>query len=206
MMNYGQQSFFDNFKYSLLEFYNKNKWLIFTVLILLILALLTGIFTSVKLFKMDSDIDLEKYSIYTLIEGDAYSFKYFLLRYVSVFLICGLLFVFSLTAWLYCFGFLLLIYRCFLVSLNCTFLLLKCSFSEFMFPLIVIFIAQILIMILLSMLFITFLNISKNKKRYKCIFPNEKRKVLYIIIAILLAVLIQTLLLLIFKPTTILII
>lgn len=206
MINYGRQSFFDNLKYSLLEFYNKNKWLIFTILILLVLAMLTGIFTSVKLFKIDSDIDLEKYSIYALIEGDAYSFKYFLLRYVSVFLICGLLFVFSLTAWLYGLGFLLLIYRCFLVALNCTFLLLKCSFSEFMFPLIVIFLAQILIMLLLAMLYIIFLNLAKNKKRYKYLFPNEKRKVIYTIILLSLAVLIETLLLLIFKPTTILII
>ena len=77
MINYGKESRLLNIKYSIIEFYKKNKIIIFVIGVLLIIALLTGIFTSIKMYNLDKDIDLKKYSIYALLDGSVYSFKYF---------------------------------------------------------------------------------------------------------------------------------
>lgn len=206
MINYSKESRLANIKYSLLEFYNKNKAIIFFVGITLVVALLTGIFTSIKLYNLDKDIDLKKYSIHALLDGSVYTFKYFFLRFLSLLLMCGLLFVFSLNFWVSGFGYALLIYRGFLITLNCTFAIIKCGFSGMLFPLIIILLSQITLICLLGVLFVFFLNNARHKKKYNCLFQNDKNKILYILLVIFLVALLETLLLIIFKPTTILII
>ena len=206
MINYGKESRLLNIKYSIIEFYKKNKTIIFVIGVLLIIALLTGIFTSIKMYNLDKDIDLKKYSIYALLDGSVYSFKYFFLRLVSTLIVCGLLFVFSLNIWVAGFGFALIVYRAFLITLNCTFAIIKCGFSGMLFPLIVILLSQILLIALLGILFILMLNNAKHKKKFNCVLVDDKYKILYILLGILIVALIETLLLVVFKPTTILII
>ena len=151
-------------------------------------------------------IDLKKYSIQSLLDGDIYSFKFFFLRFLSVILVGGLLFVFSLNIWLYGFGLCLLVYRSFLITLNCTFVIIKCGFSGMLFPLIIVFLSQIILICLLTILFILFINMARSKKRYGCVQIRDKYYILYILLAILIICIIESLLLFIFKPTTILII
>lgn len=206
MINYKKESFFANLKYSLIEFYNKNKWLIIIIGLLLAVALLTGIFTSIKLYNLDNDIDLKKYSISAFLDGSVYTFKNLFLRFLSLVLVCGLLFVFSLNIWVAGFGYALLIYRGFLITLNCTFAIIKCGFSGSLFPILIIFLSQVLLICLLGILFIVLLNNARYKKRFGCVLAKDKYKLLYLLITILIVTLVETLLLIIFKPTTILII
>lgn len=206
MINYNKESKLTNIKYSIIGFLNKNKFLIIALGILLIIALLTGIFTSIKLYNLDNDIDLKKYSIHALLDGSVYSFKYFLLRFLSTIIVCSLLFVFSHNVWISILGYALLIYRAFLITLNCTFVIIKCGFSGMFFPLLVIFLSQILLLCLLGVLFIVLLNMAKNKKKFGCVLIQDKIKLVYVLIAILVISLLETLLLVIFKPTSILII
>ncbi|MBQ7884914.1 MAG: hypothetical protein IJ318_02315 [Clostridia bacterium] len=206
MINYQKESRRIGFKYALVEFYNKNKVLIYIMSALLLIALLTGVFTAVKLLKLDGDLDLKKYSIYALIDGSVYTFKYFMLRLLSVSLMAGLLFVFSLAPWVYAFGFVILIYRGFLITLNCTFVIIKYGFSGMMFPLLVVFLAQIVMVALLAVVFILFLNMLKEKKRCGRFLPDYKHKVFTTFLIILIVALVEMLLLFVFKPTTILII
>ena len=205
MINYNNQSKWLNFKYAAKEFYSKNKVIIFVVGALILLALLTGIFTSIKLCNLDEDIELKDYSIYILIDGSIYSFKYFILRLVSSLVIVGLLFVFSLKKFLNCFGVALLIYRSFLITLNCTFIIIKLGIGGIMGALLIILPCHLICLTLLFLTFITLLNLAKHKR--ECGAPNKDLLNLLwaLLIGIIIIDIVEIILLLIFKPTTILV-
>ena len=206
MVNYNNKSRWAGFKYSIIEFLNKNKWLLTLLSILIVLALLTGIFTSIKLYNLDNDIDLEKYSMYSLIDGNIYSFGFFLLRYLSCVIIIGLLFVFSKNVFLGILGIVIIVYRAFLVTLNCTFIIIKLGFGGILSSVLIIFPCQLLILLLLALIFITFVNMAKNKKECGMVGQDYLRLFFMLLLILFLVDIVEVTLLLIFKPTTILIV
>lgn len=206
MSNYYGKSKWLEFKYGFTEFLNKNKWLIIIVSIAIILSLLTGIFTSVKLYNLDNSIDLEQYSMYTLIDGDIYSFRFFLLRFLSCLIMVFLLYVFSLNKFLSILGLALIIYRSFLITLNCTFIIIKLGLNGFISVFLIILPCQLLFIVLLALIFVLLTNMQKIKKECGCAESSQKQALLTLIILLLVVDIVEVILLLIFKPTTILII
>lgn len=206
MINYNNQSKWLNFKYATKEFYSKNKVIIFVVGALILLALLTGIFTSIKLCSLDEEIELKDYSIYILIDGSIYSFKYLILRLVSNLIIIGLLFIFSLKKFLNCFGVALLVYRSFLITLNCTFIIIKLGMGGIMGALLIILPCHLICLTLLFLTFITFLNLAKHKRECGVLSADLLNLLWALLIGVLIINIVEIILLLIFKPTTILVI
>lgn len=205
-MNYKSGSKWLNIKYAVTDFFNKNKWLIIVLGILLLLALLTGMFTAIKLYNIDNDIDLEEYSMYTLMDGSIYSFKYLLLRLLSCFIVLGLLYVFSLTKYLYSFGFALVIYRAFLITLNVTLIIIRLGISGVLTSILIILPCQIVCVVILALLFILLMTMLKSKKECKYVPEEISNAFVILLISMVLVCVVEAILLLIFRPTTILII
>ena len=205
-MNYNKSGKWLSLKYAIVEYYKKNKILIYIIGGLILLALLTGIFTSIKLYNLDNDIDLSDYSISTLVDGTIYSFKYFLLRLLSSLIIVGILYVFCLNKYLYSFGVAILMYRAFLISLNCVLVIIRFGVGGILTSLLIIFPCHIICLVTLCLIFITFINLLKNKKDCGIIDKNYMNLFYFLICVLLVVDLIEIFLLLIFKPTTILIV
>lgn len=206
MKNYLIESKSLDLKYGLLNFYNKNKWIILSLSLVLIIALLTGVFTSIKLYKLDSDLDLKEYSIYALLNGSLYTFKYVLLRILSICIVSILLYVCALSKWLYILGVGLLVYRAFLIALNCALVVVKYGINGLFFSLIIICICQILILLLLALQYVVFINMIQTKKVCGSILWEDKNKLVWIFILLAVASILQLIILYIFKATTLLII
>ena len=120
MINYNKVSRLSQIKYSLLQFWANNKIKILFLAFVIVLSLLTGILTAVKVSDLEKALKLVEFSFEALVDGDVYTFSFFIKRFLSIMLVTGLLFVFSLNKWTSSFGFILIGYRSFLITLNCT--------------------------------------------------------------------------------------
>lgn len=204
MKNYNNQAKWITFKYSVIEFLRKYKfWLIFLGSLILI-AMLTGIFTSIKLFNLDNDIDLTEYSIKTMMSGEIYSFGYFLLRLVSCLIVVGLLVLFAMNKFVYFLGVSLLVYRAYLITLNCTFIIIKCGVGGILNVFLILLPCQLLFLSILTILFVLFIGMFKQKKIGGC--GEYNNLILWLLILLLVIDIVEILLLIVFKSTTILII
>lgn len=206
MIDYNKQNKLIQLKYSFIEFFNKYKIKIIILGIILLIALLTGIFTSVKLLKLDDDLDLENFDMKIIMSGDIGSFKYFLLRLLSFVVVALLLFLFSFNKGLSILGFLLLGYRTYLLALNCTVIILKLGISGVFTSLIIVLPCHLINIILLSLMFFCFVDLNYDKRKCGYYDKNLLKLLLYIGLALLLASFIEMLLVLIFSPKTLFII
>lgn len=202
-MNYNNNAKWLDIKCTIVEFYRKNRWLIILLGFLLVLALLTGIFTSIKLYNLDNDIDLKGYSVYAVLDGGIYSFKFFVLRFISNLFVVALLCLFCLNKFVSVFGVVLIVYRAFLITLNCTFIIIKQGLGGLFTSIIIVFPCQLICLILLSLIFIILLKLFKSKKECGIYDRNLLSILVVLLIGLLIIDLIEVLLLLLFKPTTI---
>lgn len=204
MKNYNNQAKWATLKYTIIEFLQKHKVWLVVLGSLILIALLTGVFTSIKLYNLDNDIDLTDYSIKTMLNGDIYTFGYFLLRLVSCLVVVGLLLVFAMNKFLYFLGISLIVYRAYLITLNCTFIIIKCGVSGILNAFLIILPCQILFLLILSLLFLLFVGIFKQKKIGGC--GDYNNLIMWLLIMMLIIDVVEIILLVVFKPTTILII
>ena len=163
MINYSNEAKISSIKYSIIGFFNKNKTTITFIIFLVVIALLTGVFTGIKLYNMGGSIDIERYSFITLINGDIYSVSIFIKRFLSATLVLSFCILFSINKWLSIFGFLLIAYRLFLVALNCTFIVIVLGFGGTINSLLIIFPCQLLIMFCIIVAFLISKNCFKTK-------------------------------------------
>lgn len=206
MINYNSQSRLIAIKYAVIEFWQKNKFWIILLGSLMLIALLTGIFTSIKLYNLDNDINLDDYSVNTILNGNVYSFGYFLLRILSCLIIAGLLYLFSLSKFTYFLGLALIIYRAYLVTLNCTFIVIKLGVGGIISSLLIVLPCQLLFLFIMCVLFILFMNINKQKSQCGTVDKSSLNLMLVLLLLFLVVDIVEIILLVIFKPTTILII
>lgn len=206
MINYNKVGRFANLKYSILQFYNKHKIKIFVLLFIMVLALLTGIFTAVKLTDLEKALKYAEFSFEALMDGSIYKFSFFMKRFGSILIVLALLIVFSLTKFLRPFGYILIGYRAFLLSLNITLIIMHMGMGGTINAVIIILPCQIIELLLMSLFFVVLIHMLKEKEQCGKI-NNEFFKHLLILIAVSFLVnVIELILLLIFKATTILII
>ncbi len=200
-------SAFYNLKYSLIEFFSNNKAKIVVCCLFCLVGILTGIFTAVKLQSAGDNDILDSFNvIYKLEDFENFSANFFA-RLLSYLLVSLLLLVFSLNSFLSIFGWCLLAYRSFLISLNCVSFIFIFSFNGILKSVLIIFPCQLLMIIALMLFFCYMSNIFCKNKKYGC---NKGSSIIMPILVcnIILTILnlIETLLLFIFRSNVILVI
>lgn len=206
MLNYSRIGKASNLKYNILHFYNKNKTKGIVLSFIVFVCLLTGIFTAFKIGDIDNVLKSVEFSFESLIKGDVYELAFFLRRCFSILIVVALLFIFSLAKFTRCFGYVLLGYRSFLLSLNCALIIRYMGIGGIINSAIIIFPCQLLEILLMACLFIVATQIFKEKKECGGFSSLNSKWLLYILFGCILVSFIEFLLLLIFKATTILII
>lgn len=206
MLNYNKISKLSHIKYSLIAFYNKYKSKVLITSFLLMVFFLTGVFTALKISNLDDVVKKIGFSFEAIIDGDVYSFSFFIKRFLSFLLVFALLYVFSLNKFLNIFGIALLCYRMFLLALNCTLIIRFIGVGSIIIALLIILPCQLIQIIILSCMFFIFCAINKEKK--ECGFINKSyiKIIIYLVITSLIINLVELILLIIFKATTILVV
>ena len=205
MSNYGNIVRLSEIKYGLLEFYKKYKYLILTILFFLILSVLTGCFTAVKIYKNNKDINYCDFSFITLYNGTIYNFVVFTRRYLSALVVIAILTLAAINKHLKILGFMFICYRAFLLSLNCVFIILLLGLGGALNAILIILPCNILCILIMSIYFILCINLGNNKNNCKKNGGLGKYLVITMV-GVLLINGLECLLLFILKPTTILII
>ena len=206
MINYSWQVKKNGIKYDMLEFYNINKSKIFILAIIILLMLLTGIFTGIKLYNLYKSIDINDYSFVTLITNDIYSLSVFLKRFLSALLVMGLIILFSLNKYIHIFGYFLIAYRAFLLTMNCALIVMVLGIGGVIDGVLIILPCQLLMLILIGIIFIISINAFKQKKMYGKVGEGYYKWLIIFLLCAFIICVIESLLLIIFKPTTILIV
>ena len=133
-------------RYSLKEFCVRNKFKIIFCVIFCVIGILTGIFTAIKIFGLDEEEIFESFNLtYQLDDLERFSANFFS-RLLSYELVIILLALFALHPALYIFGWCLLAYRAFLISINCTMIILWFSFNGIIKALLILLPCQILML------------------------------------------------------------
>lgn len=206
MINYNNVSKFANFKYTCMHFFNKHKIMIVLIGFIIILFLLTGIFTALKITDMEKALKLVEFSFESLVDGKIYTFSFFVKRISSCLLVMGLLYLFAMTKFTCPLGYLLIGYRAFLLSINFT-LILRYMGIGGLINCLIIAVCQILQLLHLGLFFALLCALFKEKKGIGRVNNNALgRCLLYTAIASLVVNVLELILLLIFKASTILII
>ena len=206
MINYSKQAKLSTIKYNTIGFLNQNKNVLYLLLFLIVLSLLTGIFTGIKINNINNLANFDNYSFFTLISGDIYSVSIFIKRFLSAMLVMGLCIVFSLNKWLYVLGFLLVCYRAFLVSLNCTFIIIILGIGGAINSILILMPCQLLLLFTICFVFIVGIKAFKQKSLCGSLSDNFFKSVMLGTILIFTINIIESLLLITFKSTTLLII
>ena len=194
-------------RYSIKEFCAKNKFKIILCIIFCTIAILTGIFTAIKIFGLDEEEIFESFNLtYQLDDLEKFSANFFS-RLLSYELVIVLLTIFALHPALYIFGWCLLAYRSFLISINCTMIILLFSFNGIIKALLILLPCQLL-MLIIMMAYFCFVCYQIKDCKYQ-----KRRKFLGILYPFLLASLVltiinlfETTLLFIFRSNVILVI
>lgn len=194
-------------KYNMTEFFAQNKYKIIVCLLFCFVGLLTGIFTAIKLYDLDDSDVFESFNLtYQLEDLEKFSQNFFG-RLLSYEIVLAILLIFSLNPVLYIFGWCLLAYRSFLISINCVMLILFFSFNGIIKALLIILPCQLLMILILIGFFCYMI---KHMRYNRCV--NCKKFTLFFnafLIATLLLSLInivETFLLFIFRSNVILVI
>ena len=144
---------FYSLKYSLIEFFTKNKTKIVVCCIFCFIGLLTGVFTAVKIFKLNDTDVFESFNLtYQLSDLENFSSNFFN-RLISYEVVNILLLIFSILPIMHIFGWCLIAYRSFLVSMNCVMIVMLFSFNGIIKSILIIFPCQILMLVVLMLFF-----------------------------------------------------
>lgn len=198
---------FSNIKYQTIDFLYKHKIKIYVCTFCLILGILTGVFTAIKMYNSDASELFDAFNITNSVEEIEKFNENFFGRMLSYEIVSLLLFVFAQASVLSVFGYCLITYRAFLVSINCVMLVVVYSFGGILKSILIIFPCQLLILVIMSLYFCYNTFLAYDRKKYKnikikdCLYPFVSVSILLTIVNI-----IETLLLFVFKSNIILVI
>lgn len=193
-----------NIKYTILGCVKRNKFLIIISLFLGLIGLLTGIFVAIKCGITTATLSDYNLTIYSC--NEYADFGAFISRIFSYLCLLAILTVTSLNVVIVPIGLATLTYRAYLIGFNVTLLIVLYGFTGAFTSLIIIFPIQIVSMLILVAYFVVTINSRMQKKRYgKSEISLFKTFLISFGLLILLS-LIETLLLIIFKASNILVI
>lgn len=194
-------------KYSIRDYFANNKTKLMICCLFCLVGLFTGIFTAFKLQSLGDEDILESFNVvYKIEDFENFSLNFFS-RLLSYTLVLVLLFVFTFHPFLQVFGYLLVAYRSFLVTLNCVSFILIFSFSGIIKSILIIFPCQLLMILALIVFFCYLCDKIKENKLYAC---NKLQTIILPILICLIILsllnLVETFLLFIFRSNVILVI
>lgn len=202
--------FVGNTKWMVRDYFAKNKLMSIIICFAMVMSILTGIFTAAKNVDTYSLVNFDDYSISRFLSGDLGTWELFFSRMVSYGTSILVIFVMSFSIFFSPISICVIIFRGYLLGINCTFLVALFGLGGIISSLLIVFPCQLAILFLLSIY--TVLTISrasfKRKFGYKC--QNGKSNnfalCLLFVLAITLINLIETLLLSVFSSKLILVI
>lgn len=201
--SYKKQSFVNEAKYYLTDAFNCSKIKIIITLFVLFVSLLVGIILA---FKYNSDLSmnlLEDYGIVSFV-GKGITSSFFS-RLLSILLIMIILFACSFSKFLMPLAVIVLAFRTYLLGFNLCLMFLTYGLPGIFISLFIILPCQVLIMLAFCCYY--FLIIKRCNDFSGCISPKEKLKITLFILLVMVALcLSETLLLLIFNASVIIVI
>lgn len=198
---------FAGFKYQTIDFLYRHKIKIYICLFCLVLGILTGVFTAIKMFNTDSSELFDAFNITTSIsEIESLSANFFG-RLVSCEIVAILLLLFSQTIFTEIFGYCLITYRAFLVSINCVSLVIIYSFGGVLKAILIILPCQLIMLFVLCMYFCYNNYLCIERRKYRSIKAKDFIFPFLIVSAVLgIANILETVLLFVFQSNVILVI
>lgn len=192
------------------EHIKRHKVLIVCLAFLVVVSVLTGVFTAIKNADNYSSVWFDNYNIMNFYNSEIGTWDLFFNRFGSYLVCLGIIFVCSFNIFLSPFSVVVIVLRSYLVGLNCCFMFLLFGLGGMLTTIIIILPIQIINLLLLiwfcSLMFIR----AKNKQKYGtyCIGSEKKPFVLLLIFLLLFTLVnvIETLLLYIFSSKIILVI
>ena len=186
-------------------FFRDNRFAICAYIFLVLIGVLTGIFTAFKTggalpFRILTDFTLAEYSATSLA-----SLGVFFSRFFSVTLILVILSVFSLTIFLVPIGCVIIFYRSYLVGLNISLMAILFGFGGAIQAVLIIFPLQLLMLGIFGVYFMQFAKMCSFKRKYGR-GGGLLKLFLVCMILLLLLVIAETVLLIIFSSRVILVI
>lgn len=193
-----------NIKYSILAGFKQNKFLYIFSVFVAVLGLITGIFVALKCGITLATLNDYNLSVYTC--ENVASFAMFISRLFSCFCVLLILTISSLYVLLIPVGFIFIGYRSYLVGFNCALLVCLFGISGAITSILVIFPCQLLLTLTFIVYFVMMINRAEQRKKFgqSC---TSFWKMFFIFTAILFFIcLVETLLLILFNASTILVI
>ncbi len=194
------RSHFQNFSISCKGYLNECKTRVIITQILLLMGLIVGIFMAIRL---NNDVlfeNLEDFDYLSTSLSKISSFSSFFWRIFSLSILMLILFLLSLTPFLYIIAEVVLVYRSYLLGFNIVLIIVKNGFGGFFTTIFIILPIQILLLNVLSTFFCVL-----SKKR-KDSFRDKWKIILSVLCLLLILVLIESLLLVFFSANIILVI
>lgn len=204
MKNFSLSRKFGGIKYKILDAINQHKKTTFFLIIFALIGLLTGIFTAIRYSNGESLVCFNDFSLSEYLSGDLGTRDLFLSRLFSTTICTIIIFVSSASIFLLPVGFILITYRAYLISLNCSLIIILNGLGGILTCLLIIIPCQLVGLLILA-LFCSFAckrAVSKKKYGTTCKIWD---KLLLCFIALLIINSIETLLLYLFSSRIILV-
>lgn len=193
-------------KYKFVEGINNNKKTCFIIVIVCLLGILTGVFTAINYCNGQSLINFNDYSICKFLSGDLATLNLFFSRFFSYTLVLTIIWVSSLSVYLFPVSLFVLAYRGYLLSLKVSIMIILYGVSGFITGFIVVFPIHLAGLILLSCFAcLCFKKACLKRKFGTCNFNLWDKYLLFLLLLTVLNI-IETFLLTIFSGKSILVI
>lgn len=196
-----------SFKYVFLSFLKVNKVRLIVLGFMILLGLLTGIFTAIKYANGAEILNFNDYGLTEYAKGNIASTEFFFKRMLSYSCFCLILLLCSFAGFLFPIGLFVVVYRSYLLGLNITLLLILYGLGGIFTAIIIILPFQLLMLVLSCIFYCLVRDRCINKKKFGKIY-GVNSFLLFLIFVLLLTIvnLLETLLLLLFSAQIILII
>lgn len=207
MKSYGIRGSFLNLKYLSATFLKTNSVKIIFLVLVSVLALLTGTFSAVKCIRGEVNIVFSDFGLKEFVLGNSGSGSMFFQRMGSIIVMMFFLTVLSLHSSLFFIGGILIVYRTFLLGLNVTFIIVLHGLSGIITALLIIFPLQLLMIVLMIGFFVLARDRCYVKSKYgKKSGPNLFLLLIVFLVILALLNLVETLLLFLTSAKIILVI
>ncbi|MBO4412837.1 MAG: hypothetical protein J5779_02365 [Clostridia bacterium] len=197
---------FGGIKYKFIDGLNNNKKACFCIIIVCLIGVLTGVFTAINYCNGQSLINFNDYSICKFISGQLGTLDLFFSRFFSYTLVLTIIWVSSLSVYLFPVSLFVLAYRGYLLSLNVSIMIILYGVNGIVTGVFVILPVHLVGLILLSCFACYCFKKAYLKSRFGSCNFNLWDKYLIFLLLLTILNLIETLLLTIFSGKSILVI
>ena len=193
-------------KCKFLDGFKNNKKTCFIIVIVCLIGILTGIFTAINYCNGQSLINFNDYSMCKFLSGDLASVDLFFSRFFSYTLVLSIIFLSSVSVYLFPLSLFVLAYRGYLLSLNVSIMIILYGINGIVTGILIIFPIHLLGLIFLSTFAcICFKKAVLTKRFGACNFKVWDKYLIFLLLLTLLNV-VETLLLVVFSSRSILVI